>query len=280
MIFIKRVLTAVIGIMILVPVCLFSYTVVWPLVMTMLSVIATFEVLRCVGLHKTLVIAVPFYGFSLLPLSTWLLVVYRRIYMNRVIVAGVFLLFLCEFLSILITKNKVPGDKVYSSIALVTYVVFAFTALTMSRLFENGSYLFLLVFLGAWGSDTFAFVSGKLFGKHKLCPEISPRKTVEGAVGAIIGNALFFALYALFLNLIFHATAGIWQFALLGAVLSVMGQLGDMFASSVKRYYGIKDFGKLLPGHGGVLDRFDSILGISCAMFVVYNVFGSGLFVS
>ena len=274
MIGIKRVLTAVIGILILIPVCLFSYTIIWPIVMTAMTIIAVFEVLKCTGLLDKALFSVPFFGFSLLPLVTWVLVD-RKIAMNRVIVAAILLLYLCEFLSIIITKNRVPGEKVYGSIALVSYVVLAFTALTMSRRFENGDFLFILIFLGAWGSDTFAFVTGKLIGKHKLSPEISPRKTIEGAVGAIVGNSIFFALSALFLSTVFHKSAGIWQFALLGAILSVVGQLGDMFASSVKRHYGIKDFGNLLPGHGGVMDRFDSILGISCALYLVYTVFGS-----
>ena len=278
MIPLKRVLTALIGIAIMVPVSIFSHTLVWPLVMTMLSVIATFEILRAVGIHKKAVFAVPFYGFSLLPTATWIFFDHRSD-LYRIIVAAIFLLFLCEFLSILLTKNSVPGEKIYSAIALVSYVVLAFTALTMSRRFDNGEYLFLLIFIGAWVSDTFAFLTGKLLGKHKLCPEISPHKTVEGAIGALVADALFFGLYAFILQQFFHTPAGILQFTLLGAALSIMGQLGDMFASSVKRYYGIKDYGNILPGHGGVLDRFDSILGISCALFLFYSVFGSGVLI-
>ena len=160
MIPLKRVLTALIGIAIMVPVSIFSHTLVWPLVMTMLSVIATFEILRAVGIHKKAVFAVPFYGFSLLPTATWIFFDHRSD-LYRIIVAAIFLLFLCEFLSILLTKNSVPGEKIYSAIALVSYVVLAFTALTMSRRFDNGEYLFLLIFIGAWVSDTFAFLTGK-----------------------------------------------------------------------------------------------------------------------
>ena len=272
----KRVITALVGILILIPVCIYSHTLVWPLVMTLLTEIATFEILRCTGVYNKPLFAIPFYGFALLPTAVWIFSD-LHIAMTRVIVSAVFLLFLCEFMSIIFTRNTLSGDKVYSSIALVIYVVLAFTALIMSRRFTYGGYIFILVFLGAWGSDTFAFLTGKLIGKHKLCPEISPKKTIEGAIGGIIGNALLFACYALLLNNVIKTEvhAGVWQFAVLGSVLSVMGQLGDMFASSVKRNYGIKDFGNVFPGHGGVLDRFDSNLGISCALFLVYNVFGS-----
>ena len=261
----------------MVPVAIFSHTLAWPITMTLLAVLSVYEVMHCVGIHRKIAFAVPFYAFGFLPVLTWLFDD-RGVPSDRVIVGAILLLFLCEFMGILLTKNAIPGEKIYSAIALVLYAVLGFTALTMARRFPNGVFLFLLVFFGAWLSDTFAFFTGKAIGKHKLCPEISPNKTVEGAVGGVVGDAVCFALYAFVIQKAFNAPAGIWRFALLGALLSVVGQLGDLFASSVKRYYGIKDFGNILPGHGGILDRFDSILSISCTLYLVCAVFGSQFF--
>lgn len=115
-----------------------------------------------------------------------------------------------------------------------------------------------LPFIFAFGSDTGAYFIGSKFGKHKLTPELSPKKSVEGAVGGFVTSAILTAIYsAIVLN---SSVVEIIIMALVGAVGSVFAQFGDLAASSIKRYVGIKDYGKLMPGHGGVLDRFDSVL--------------------
>lgn len=112
-----------------------------------------------------------------------------------------------------------------------------------------------LVFITAWGTDTFAYFSGYFFGKRKLCPLISPKKTVEGAIGGVLGSMIISLLFGyLFLKDYVIATA------IIGVLGSIVAQIGDLSASLIKRHTGIKDFGNLMPGHGGVLDRFDSIL--------------------
>lgn len=112
-----------------------------------------------------------------------------------------------------------------------------------------------LIFIFAWGSDTCAYFAGMFFGKHKLIPEISPKKTIEGAIGGVIGTMIITLLFARY----FHEANLVYfiPFAIVGSVVS---QIGDLFASAIKREFGIKDYGNLIPGHGGILDRFDSIL--------------------
>lgn len=123
---------------------------------------------------------------------------------------------------------------------------------------DNSIYLVWLPFIFAFVSDTGAYFIGSKFGKHKLTPELSPKKSVEGAIGGVVSTAIITAICAFKLG---HPTIEqISLFAVLGAIGSVVAQFGDLAASSIKRYVGIKDYGKLMPGHGGVLDRFDSVL--------------------
>lgn len=123
---------------------------------------------------------------------------------------------------------------------------------------ENSIYLVWLPFIFAFVSDTGAYFIGSKFGKHKLTPELSPKKSVEGAIGGVASTAIITAIYALALDS--SSIVLVILFAVFGGIGSVAAQFGDLAASSIKRYAGIKDYGKLMPGHGGVLDRFDSVL--------------------
>ena len=118
-----------------------------------------------------------------------------------------------------------------------------------------------LPFIFAFGSDTGAYFIGSKFGKHKLAPELSPKKSVEGAVGGVVVSMVISGIYGVVCSKFFSlASEFVVYFTIMGAVGSVLAQIGDLAASSIKRYVGIKDYGKLMPGHGGVLDRFDSVL--------------------
>lgn len=135
----------------------------------------------------------------------------------------------------------------------------------------------LLALGGAWLTDTGAYFSGKFFGKNKMCPSISPNKTVEGAVGGIIFNTILFLLIGVFYQVMapyFGVTITVNYLLLLvfAPIISVFGILGDLLASVIKRQYGIKDFGNIMPGHGGALDRFDSVLLIAPLMYLICNL--------
>jgi phosphatidate cytidylyltransferase len=116
------------------------------------------------------------------------------------------------------------------------------------------SYVWIIV-LAAFGTDIFAYFTGKLFGKHKLCPSISPKKTVEGSIGGIIGSVILCGLFGWF-----FIPEGFVNCIIIGFAGSIISQIGDLSASVMKRKIGIKDWGTLIPGHGGVLDRIDSML--------------------
>ncbi len=132
----------------------------------------------------------------------------------------------------------------------------------LTRTLENGFYLVWMIFISSWISDTCAYLTGRALGKHKLAPKLSPKKSIEGSVGGILGSALVGALYALILAQagIMNVPYQIVSFTGIGAAGSVISQIGDLAASGIKRDHDIKDYGKLIPGHGGIMDRFDSVI--------------------
>ncbi len=142
------------------------------------------------------------------------------------------------------------------------YVCFLLTHILLIRQQTNGLIIVWLIFITAWGSDTGAYFTGKFLGKHKLAPKLSPNKTIEGSLGGILLSTILCIIYGLVINKMFSIDIEnlALKFSIIGIIGSIMGQLGDLTASAIKRYTGIKDYGNLMPGHGGVLDRFDSIL--------------------
>lgn len=132
------------------------------------------------------------------------------------------------------------------------------------EMFPEGFYLVWFVFLCSWGSDTCAYCVGVLFGKHKMAPKLSPKKSVEGAIGGVVGAALLFVLYTQFVIHSFSTSGWSnidWMQAMcLGAVGALASMIGDLAASAIKRDHDIKDYGTLIPGHGGIMDRFDSVI--------------------
>ena len=141
------------------------------------------------------------------------------------------------------------------------YVSIMLSYIYQVRILEDGALIVWLIFIGAWGSDTCAYCVGVLFGKHKIAPVLSPKKSLEGCIGGVVGAAAIGAIYALITkDYITEVSNPILAFAVIGAASSVISQIGDLAASAIKRNHDIKDYGKLIPGHGGILDRFDSII--------------------
>lgn len=134
----------------------------------------------------------------------------------------------------------------------------------MADLFQHRMSLYWLIFICSWGCDTCAYAVGMLIGKHKLAPILSPKKSIEGAIGGVLGAALIGFLYG---SLFMKEQAGV--LALICAVGAVLSQIGDLTASAIKRNHDIKDYGHLIPGHGGILDRFDSVIFTAPVIFVL-----------
>ena len=155
------------------------------------------------------------------------------------------------------------AGQIMSATFAYFYAPVLLTYIYQTRNLPGGKYAVWLIFCASWACDTCAYAVGMLIGKHKMAPVLSPKKSIEGAVGGIVGAALVGYLYALVLakgGLLPHGTKELFVYPLICAVGAVLSQAGDLAASGIKRNYGIKDYGRLIPGHGGIMDRFDSVI--------------------
>lgn len=157
---------------------------------------------------------------------------------------------------------KYRSEQVMLAFFGLFYVAFMLSYVYQIRMLPQGMLLVWLVFICSWGSDTCAYCVGMLFGKHKMAPKLSPKKSIEGAVGGVVGAALLGAAYAAILNrfIIVGSEENVLLYAIICGVGALISMIGDLAASAIKRNHDIKDYGNLIPGHGGILDRFDSVI--------------------
>ena len=162
---------------------------------------------------------------------------------------------------------------------LSVYIIFGFCSVVMLRDLPYGSYLYLIAFLVPWVCDAGSYFIGTKFGRHKLIPNVSPKKTVEGAVGGIVFGTASAAIYGFIINSLYAVGTNYIVLIVGGFIICVLGELGDLIASHLKRQYNKKDYGTIFPGHGGVLDRFDSIIAtapflyLMCFIIPVFEIF-------
>ena len=264
----QRIITGAVLALLMIAIFLLSGTVVYPIIMTLLCAIGTWEMLGCVGYRKRYFLSTPAMVVSVLsPVIAYFLGY------GAMLAVG-----MC-YITVLLAESVFFDEKVkvtdVSTVFLTTlYVILCFTALLRLRYIEEGAeYIYILVFVAAWITDTFAYFTGFFLGKHKLIPKISPKKTVEGAIGGIVFCVVAFILYGIIVNAVTGVGMNLLLLAVVGCIMSVISQIGDLVASSIKRTYGIKDYGNIFPGHGGILDRFDSIMILSpFLLFVVENL--------
>ena len=255
-----------------------SNTIVYPIVVSVLAVISAYEVLKTLALQRIYTISVPVYAIAaVMPMLAYVLgdILGREETLFIIILALVlFVLMMWMFFVAVFGRGIVSFTKISAGFVLVMYIVACFSSLVIIRHIDNiGLFCLGMVLVGAWISDVFAYFTGVLFGKHKLIPEVSPKKTVEGSVGAIVCTTVLMMFYGFLVSLFTDLVPNYLVLAISGAILSVMGQIGDLIASVVKREYGVKDYGTLLPGHGGIMDRFDSILAVSGAAMIISLLF-------
>lgn len=162
----------------------------------------------------------------------------------------------------LFNMDKRKLEDAMATITGIFYIVFFSFHVVLIDKTGNAAILIWLVVLSAFGSDVFAYFTGMAIGRHKLCPTISPKKTVEGAIGGVVGSILLCGLFGFI-----FAGEYFWHCLIIGAIGAAISQCGDLTASVFKRKMDIKDYGNLIPGHGGVLDRFDSVLFTAPAVF-------------
>ncbi|MBO5478778.1 MAG: phosphatidate cytidylyltransferase [Clostridia bacterium] len=166
------------------------------------------------------------------------------------------------FLQVILTNMKTNVNDIAITFFGICYISLFLMFVPLTHAMKDGKFLVWFLLAAAWGTDVFAYMIGRTIGKHKFS-KISPNKTIEGCVGGILGAVIFGLLLAFCFNTFFNTNFSYIAIILIEIVLSVVGQIGDFAASSIKRYVGIKDFSNLIPGHGGMLDRIDSVIFIA-----------------
>lgn len=260
-----RILTAAVLLAIVIPVLIFSNTVVFPLFLALAGVMCMWEVCRCKGIQKKVYLWLPAAAYVAFVPFLVHFASYGSIFFA---LTALFLVYI--YFSGVFYYGKVNTDD-------LSYVAFfglylAVGLLSVVSLQAEQPSLYLLVFIAPWVSDAAAMYTGKLFGKKKLCPNISPKKTVAGAVGSTVGTVVAALVYVFVVNRWFGGSYNYLLFALIALPGAAVVQLGDLSASVVKRNFGVKDYGNLLPGHGGIMDRCDSILPTAVYGFLVMYI--------
>lgn len=277
-----RVITSVVGIALLVAVMFFYDTIFFNLLIAAVCLIAIHEIYNAFAFGKDKLYI--YLGFVPLTLLIFLFDIGK---IRHWLQPAAYLFVL--FLAIVVISNcntvnfaKISGMTVFSGVVIFCfYSLILLKSLLPAATYGYDAVYFVALILGfAWGGDTFAYFAGRAFGKHKLAPVVSPHKTVEGAIGGVVGSMFIGVLFTIIYTQVFGRgftfngvhVSYYFIIALLGAVASVLGIVGDLFASAIKRQCGIKDYGTIFPGHGGILDRFDSVLFIAPLVTMVVRV--------
>lgn len=219
-----------------------------------LSLIGLFEFYRAPGFERT-PLAIAGYAFAVV----YYLNLRFHFLLSDFMIVTLFLVLVLIIYVLSYPKYDTP--QAAGAFFGLFYVAVMLSYIYLTRELPHGKYIVWLIFLASWGSDTCAYCVGKLFGKHKMTPVLSPHKSVEGGVGGVAGAILLTLIYLLvFQNAMHLHIRTIVLLALSAGVGALISMVGDLAASAIKRNYGIKDYGKLIPGHGGVLDRFDSVI--------------------
>lgn len=254
-----RIITGVVALLAFIPVLYFSNTIIFPVVMGLLAAIAGYELVNAAGAGESkLAVALTTVFCFVAPIAY----MWRSWSIELVLPLYVFLM-----LAVCVAEFPVVSAKsIVASAGLGIFAMLAFYFIVFLKDYRD--YDYLLVFICAWATDTFAIFGGKFFGKHKLCPNLSPKKTVEGLISGVVGAVIGFGVFALVLDCGMGVEVNYVKRLLLAIPASLVSQLGDLVASALKRDCGIKDYGNLLPGHGGITDRFDSVMYVSWGAYV------------
>ncbi len=277
----KRIITAVVMTTALLPFLIFSWWVdfLFPILASLMALVAVWELFGCIGVRRDFVTTVPAYLLAAaLPFVTTFFGQGADADIGSYLLLAatcmtVYLLYL--YTVAVFRRGRQTFAEVATLFAGVLYIVLSFASLTLLRHQTiDGGYLYLLVFFGAWVTDTFAYFTGRFLGKHKLNPEISPKKTVEGSIGGILFCMIAFVGFGLVMDLVprWDRDVNYWMLIVAGLICSFVSQIGDLITSLIKREHNVKDFGIIFPGHGGVLDRFDSVLAISPILLILCNL--------
>ncbi len=279
-----RIITAVVGLCVLAAVLALFDTFVFDIVLAGICLLAIHEVFSAMGFGIR-----QWYLFAAAVPYTLLVMLSGAVAVRALLLPVSFLVVLYYNVCLIANHGTLQFGKLAGLVYFGGVILFCFYSLIyLKRQLPpetygyDAVYFILLILCFAWGGDTAAYFTGRAFGRHKLAPVVSPHKTVEGAVGGVIGSMLAGVLVTFVYGqlsgrlLMFTVDVTVRHYLIilgLGAVASVLGILGDLFASAVKRQVGIKDYGTIFPGHGGILDRFDSVMFIAPFVSIAVRYF-------
>ena len=230
-----RVLTSIGIAAVGIPLRIFSNTIVFALAVSLISAVSTFEILRVIGAHKNLVLAIPSYAVALVfPVVAFIMGERTREYI-AILAISLFAYLMYLFFVAVFMRGSLKFSHISETFAGVTYVTTSLGAMCALRYLTAGVWNLILVFVGAWVCDMFAYFGGTLFGKHKLIPEISPKKTVEGSLIGVLSTALSFVFYGFIISRFTDYIPNYTVLAIAGVIVPIVSQLGDLVASLIKR---------------------------------------------
>lgn len=254
----KRVITGLLGFPIVVIILVFGNKYVVDIGFAIIAAMSLHEYFNAFKGKAHPVIWMGYVAAALIALIHVIPVEYAITIVSILIPTGILLL----FLHIILTNMKITIVDIAITFFGICYIPLFLMFIPLLNGLQEGKFLIWYIISSAWGTDIFAYIAGKYFGKHKFS-KISPNKTMEGCIGGILGAILVGLLFTWIFNTYFAMQFSYLLVAGISIILSIIGQLGDFSASSIKRYVGIKDFSNLIPGHGGMLDRIDSIIFIA-----------------
>ncbi|MDE6500961.1 MAG: phosphatidate cytidylyltransferase [Ruminococcus sp.] len=290
-----RIISGAVGVLILAVVLYFHNTIVLPIAVACIIAVMLYELLRAVKMNRCIPILIatevcgiitPFLNASLKRPLMYIMpptdMPPKDSFNNEIIHLMQFVVtLLCAFVIFVtwLKKHKeIRYEQVFFTLAVMVLVPHAMSTMILIHNYNgnsnDGLFLLIMALCGAWIADTGAYFSGVALGKHKLCPEISPKKTVEGFIGGILTTGIVYAVAFCVSSGGFYVKTALIAF-ILGAVCAVIGTVGDLSASMVKRQIGFKDYGKIMPGHGGLMDRFDSVLFVLPTFYAFMAVISS-----
>ena len=276
------ILAALFGITIIV----FCYTPAMVITVAALSATACFELNKCIGLKNKPIYYISVGVAALIPIYYEYATEINDILHIRVSTVGCLVFYIILLMGLMLARYEETKFEEVASVILTSVMVpYAFASLfrlrdmwiTYPDVYDKsyGRFFILFALLAAWLTDTFAYFTGSLFGKHKMCPNISPKKTVEGAIGGIVGGVLSCViLFAVYDNFFFEKhNMNYVEVIIISLLLALISMVGDLSASVIKRNFDVKDFGNVVPGHGGVMDRFDSGLFVIAALNAIIVIY-------
>lgn len=254
----KRIFSGIIGLPIVALILIYGNIYVIDIFFALIAMITIHEYLNS---FKEKYKPVKWIGYLSCILIAFLHIIPKE-YLLYTVILSTSVLIAILFIQVVLSSMKTSVIDIMITFFGICYIVFFLSFIALLHGIQNGKYLIWFILIAAWGTDTCAYFVGSKFGKHKFT-KISPKKSIEGCIGGTIGALVITLIYTFAINKIVGMQISYIYIALIGLILSILSQIGDLSASSIKRAMEIKDFGNLIPGHGGMLDRIDSIIFIA-----------------